>query len=929
MSATATAIQQSTTSNAPSTIKMNSSFYQTPTPGQQQGHPPQPAQQQFPAGIPAAPYPGVGFPQQPFNPQQQQFAQWAYQQMMFQQQQLAFQPHGPMAQPPFGPSPQQALQLQLLQQQQQQQFLMQQQAAAAAAQQGQLLPQPPQPPYARENNGSRSSLHSSNGSFRSTSNDPGTRRRTTSNKSTPSVAHSSGNARTRTNSNSASGHGHSTTSGRSSPATPLQPPTHRHRVSSTGSQSSAAPASATLTNVSTRSHSGHSTSHSISSSKSSATTSPSTPNNTTNASSVSPSGSKVTRLPNKPSPLSQGSSSLPSSKSVPKDPSPAPKSAMPDQVPTAAMLKSGGLKGRLRRALSFSALDEASHDDSKVGSRRKAVNAKLVSEGQVPARPSMESAITLRQSPESVTSPSASTVAHTPTEGSIRSIGTSQAPKKSRSLFNAKFNRSTDNMSLSSTVSSASVMIRKLGSVGKLVRRNSLMGISNMFRDKKKDKADSDGEAAEAEKKKGKLKKGASSKGGKAEASVSHATVELEPGSNSNGDGNPGDDLTGLSPAAKLARQHTLRSRAADAARAKAENERNQRDEAGADGPTPVTWEKSTTTTRAINPRKTVSELGQAGWANSDEEASDEEGTYEAHGQRPPQTTDWREHAEQDSEEEEDDEYGYPAEDEDDTVRLDNGEMVDEPWAVGVRRSVERQRVPAKGILKNGQAYDQQSFLDGPPVAPFARIRSNSNDSAPPMGAEPGPLARIPSPDPDHIDGLHRSNSGSDRHSHHSRKLSTSSNSSGAGISGLLPALSFEEADSSSLTASLSAFAAGGGKERPLSGHSSFSYSNPDFNASAPALAQVNTTASQPAPPNMAIRSATVPLTRNKKLTFAANLSVYHTFSPMVYDRRSEPATCNRLTPALAQRIKEELNSYKMEEMEVHQASRMHTHFFV
>jgi len=48
-----------------------------------------------------------------------------------------------------------------------------------------------------------------------------------------------------------------------------------------------------------------------------------------------------------------------------------------------------------------------------------------------------------------------------------------------------------------------------------------------------------------------------------------------------------------------------------------------------------------------------------------------------------------------------------------------------------------------------------------------------------------------------------------------------------------------------------------------------------------------------------------------------------------VYDRRSEPATWSRLTPALAQRIKEELNSFKMEEMEVHAASRIHTQFFV
>ncbi|EHL02590.1 putative protein BNI4 [Glarea lozoyensis 74030] len=45
------------------------------------------------------------------------------------------------------------------------------------------------------------------------------------------------------------------------------------------------------------------------------------------------------------------------------------------------------------------------------------------------------------------------------------------------------------------------------------------------------------------------------------------------------------------------------------------------------------------------------------------------------------------------------------------------------------------------------------------------------------------------------------------------------------------------------------------------------------------------------------------------------------------YDRRGEIATCNRLTPMLAQQIKEELNTFKME-MEVHESSKVYTHFF-
>lgn len=93
-----------------------------------------------------------------------------------------------------------------------------------------------------------------------------------------------------------------------------------------------------------------------------------------------------------------------------------------------------------------------------------------------------------------------------------------------------------------------------------------------------------------------------------------------------------------------------------------------------------------------------------------------------------------------------------------------------------------------------------------------------------------------------------------------------------------------------------------------------FAYTHPGLNSSAPTLSTM-------IPGNAAHRAQSAPIQR-KKISFAANLSVYDTFSSNAYDRRSEPATCNRLTPALAQRIKEELNSYKMEEMEVHTASR-------
>ena len=72
----------------------------------------------------------------------------------------------------------------------------------------------------------------------------------------------------------------------------------------------------------------------------------------------------------------------------------------------------------------------------------------------------------------------------------------------------------------------------------------------------------------------------------------------------------------------------------------------------------------------------------------------------------------------------------------------------------------------------------------------------------------------------------------------------------------------------------------------------------------------------------MTQRSVTGPVVK-RNISFAQNLSVHQTWPPNIYDRRGDPATCKRLTPQLAQSIKEELNAFKMEEMEVHAASRV------
>ncbi|KAL5629082.1 hypothetical protein BROUX41_002473 [Berkeleyomyces rouxiae] len=73
---------------------------------------------------------------------------------------------------------------------------------------------------------------------------------------------------------------------------------------------------------------------------------------------------------------------------------------------------------------------------------------------------------------------------------------------------------------------------------------------------------------------------------------------------------------------------------------------------------------------------------------------------------------------------------------------------------------------------------------------------------------------------------------------------------------------------------------------------------------------------------SMASRQA---LKRNA--TFSPRIVFHDTWPSQEYDRRGEIATCNRLTPLLAQQIKEELNTFKME-MQVHETSKIYTHFF-
>jgi hypothetical protein len=61
--------------------------------------------------------------------------------------------------------------------------------------------------------------------------------------------------------------------------------------------------------------------------------------------------------------------------------------------------------------------------------------------------------------------------------------------------------------------------------------------------------------------------------------------------------------------------------------------------------------------------------------------------------------------------------------------------------------------------------------------------------------------------------------------------------------------------------------------------------------------------------------SSTRSLPASRNISFNSRVQFYDVWSSSEYDRRGEIATCNRLTPMLAQQIKEELNTFKMVSM--------------
>ncbi|CAL1696980.1 unnamed protein product [Somion occarium] len=858
------------------------------TPAQQQQFYPAFYQNPQPYGIHGSPHSPPGQLQSPYyDPANAQFAQWAYQQMMFnahQAHQLShvpspmsgqrnragsasaggdYFPPGQMANYnlfPSGTPPPHPSQLpngypagQGDQQQSQYGGFHPYRRPNRQGSHNQDTQQPPadwrpgmqqftpasiQPPYVRADaSGSSTSVNSnsavSNGTRPRTNSNQGSSAGGGSGAGSPS-SHSHGKA-VATNGHGRIGSGNSTAS--STPSIPPQRPHTRTNSSSSNTSSSTAP----------RSSSG------------SSATAPTT----TTTSSHPPVNLR------KPSPLSQDTFTA-AEKRMSRDDSDL--TAMLEPAPG---VRSGGLKGRLRRALSLNAgaaLQEEPEEDTPVKGKSIARHVPTTSTGAS---------------------------SHPALADDDESTATVQK-KKSRSLFNSRLNRSTDNISLSSTMSSASMVIRKLGSIGKLTRRNSLAGITSLFKDKKdKDKdKDKEVEDADASGKKGKKKKG--EKSSASEASVSHATAEFD-----RGDWTV-DMPSGLSPAAMLARQHTLKSNAEAAARAKAEQEAKAAAAAAAQhnasgDPVPATWEKNTTNRQGENlpARMTrVNEDGMRVVVEDDDSDSDDGHSDDHHHASQNYSMDgW----------DDDEDWEGPHDDEDITIRaaLDNAALDDEemePWAINVRRSIERVRRPTKGILKtrpDGTGYEQDAYLPHPNPS-FTRNRSNSYDSPSTQGQASSSLAHIPSPNPDQIDGLAK---------HHN-------SSNGQSSTSFIPPLSFETGGPD--TESPKDISDTSSQHTVTTERSLFNHPN----SSAPALSRMFSAN----PPTLTTRSATAPA---KRLAFATNLSVYDTFPATVYDRRSEPATWSRLTPALAQRIKEELNSYKMEEMEVHSSSRVHTQFFV
>ena len=158
---------------------------------------------------------------------------------------------------------------------------------------------------------------------------------------------------------------------------------------------------------------------------------------------------------------------------------PSPLSQTPHSAPTEAeKAKSGGFKGRFKKAI-----EKEKETPVAATPKKQSYSAKFTTKPTFasPSETSTRSATPPATPPQNddLSPPSAPfSVDHPGSMGSDLSLAeterTATAPSasgKKKGLFRMK-NASTDNISLASTVSTASAMIKKMGSIGKLARRN-------------------------------------------------------------------------------------------------------------------------------------------------------------------------------------------------------------------------------------------------------------------------------------------------------------------------------------------------------------------------------------------------------------------------------------------------------------------------
>ena len=468
------------------------------------------------------------------------------------------------------------------------------------------------------------------------------------------------------------------------------------------------------------------------------------------------------------------------------------------------------------------------------------------------------------------------------------------------------------------------MMLRKVGGLGKLARKSNLMGITNMF-NKDKDRGDEDkfgaigGEddsGAKGSKKKGKK----ASTGSAASPSISHATAESDGGNASSSQ----QMESGMTPAAYYVRQMqeaearaeaaAKAARDAEAARSAAKGNKTTDDVQG-DRQKMIEKEKARLKSkRAGGWRKRIG-MGSSSDAKEltglettpvsddlQDEEQDEGKSYThyaatAVGPPPPSAyanaaNDTAFDAAFDDEELEPPHLPAGSGAGAGTVDYSSDEFETDSlrhWGEGIEKSrASAARIAApRGILKRNLTASAAAEVD----KPWTRTRANSYDA--PNGSAAG--APLMSQMSNTIGGANRM----DGVARPASPMTTAGVGVRVASPTLRPAHQRSETVQGLVTPASGASSPAGGANStssPLSiGHHA--------NSSMPTLSLMTDADLRAASPQQ--RSATGPPQRRKRLTFAETHIFHSTWPAHVYDRRGESATCNRLTPLLAQRIKE------------------------